>query len=554
MNSRSRYGVQLLCSAIAICAIALPATAQESPARLAAADVGYVMSVSGVDGFYIEQAYSPGSTPSLSQLLSDAGFLADGAYTYEIRVVPALDDDSRAVLRLARETGDLSGVERLQSEGIIPEQAVASSGGFTIAQGQMVSGDVKEVSVASGDGVSTEGIDVHIMDQVILDDLIVDGSICAGQDCVNGESFGFDTIRLKENNLRIRFVDTSSTSSFPSRDWQITANDSSNGGANKFSIDDIDGGRTPFTIEAGAPSHSLYVDDGGRIGFGTSTPVVELHVKDGDTPTLRLEQDGSSGFTPQTWDVASNETNFFVRDATNGSTLPFRIRPSAPSSSIDIAADGDVGIGTASPDFDLDIDNGTGSAANFIVQGQSGAMILKDLDDGASAQNLVNSGIWRLRGLDNAYGETAAGMTLDLTDGYVGINCNSAADHNLVIASGGACTGTPRSWIDAGSTSFSTSSSRFFKENLTAISGIDILAKIGQVAVYSYDFIDGPRDRIGLMAEDFHQVFGRGSNKELSGHEVQLALWMAVQQLTSQNLQLTERLGELEASLLAKDQ
>ena len=186
-------------------------------------------------------------------------------------------------------------------------------------------------------------------DQVILDDLIVDGSACIGQDCVNGESFGFDTIRIKENNLRIRAVDTSSTSSFPSRDWQITFNDSANGGANKFSIDDIDAGRTPFTIEGEAPSHSLYVDDGGRIGLGTSTPVVDVHVKSGNTPTLRLEQDGSSGFTPQTWDVAGNEAGFFIRDATNGSTLPFRIRPGAPSSAIDIAADGDVGIGTDSP-------------------------------------------------------------------------------------------------------------------------------------------------------------------------------------------------------------
>ena len=187
-------------------------------------------------------------------------------------------------------------------------------------------------------------------DQVILDDLIVDGSACVGQDCVNGESFGFDTIRLKENNLRIKFQDTSATASFPSNDWQITANDSSNGGQNKFSIDDIDGGRTPFTIEAGAPSHSLYVDDGGQIGLGTSTPVVEVHVVDGDTPTVRLEQDGSSGFTPQTWDMAGNETNFFVRDVTNGSTLPFRIRPDAPTSAIDIeGVTGDIGFGTTSP-------------------------------------------------------------------------------------------------------------------------------------------------------------------------------------------------------------
>ena len=40
---------------------------------------------------------------------------------------------------------------------------------------------------------------------------------------------------------------------------------------------------------------------------------------------------------------------------TGGSRLPFRIRPGAPTSSIDIAASGDVGIGTASPTAKLDV-------------------------------------------------------------------------------------------------------------------------------------------------------------------------------------------------------
>ena len=147
-------------------------------------------------------------------------------------------------------------------------------------------------------------------DIVHLDDVIITFSLCTGNDCVNGESFGFDTIRIKENNLRIKAQDTSASASFPDDDWQLTFNDSSNGGLNKFSIDHIDSARTPFTIEANAPSHSLYVDDGGRVGFGTSTPVVDNHVRSGNTPTLRLEQDGSSGFTAQTWDVAGNEANF----------------------------------------------------------------------------------------------------------------------------------------------------------------------------------------------------------------------------------------------------
>ncbi len=278
-----------------------------------------------------------------------------------------------------------AGGQEGRSEGAQPGAAVPSNeGGGTVDQGTW-----------DGDGPAPR-------DQVILDDLIVDGSICAGLDCVNGESFGFDTLRLKENNLRIKFQDTSTSASFPTNDWQITANESSNGGANKFSVDDIDGGRTPFTLEAGAPSHSLYVDDGGRIGLGTSTPVVEVHVKDGDTPTVRLEQDGSSGFTPQTWDLAGNETNFFVRDATNGSLLPFRIRPSAPSNSIYVDTNGNVGLGTSSPADDLQIsDDGpsrvrltnTTLGVEWIIGSNSnGDIIISDIGDSDTEFLLTQAG------------------------------------------------------------------------------------------------------------------------------------------------------------------
>ena len=67
-----------------------------------------------------------------------------------------------------------------------------------------------------------------------------------------------------------------------------------------------------------------------------------LLLKSPDTPGVRLEQTGTGGYTPQTWDVAGNEANFFVRDLTGGGRLPFRIRPGAPTSSLDISATGDV--------------------------------------------------------------------------------------------------------------------------------------------------------------------------------------------------------------------
>jgi hypothetical protein len=186
-------------------------------------------------------------------------------------------------------------------------------------------------------------------DQVIPDDLIVQGSTCVGLDCVNNESFGFDTIRLKENNTRIKFEDTS-VGAFPTNDWQLTANDSASGGASKFSIEDVTGARTPFTITAGASTNSIFVDSTGRVGFRTSTPVLDLHAQTSNTPAIRLEQNNSGGFTAQTWDIAGNEANFFIRDVTGGSRLPFRIRPGAPTSSLDISDSGRVGFGTASPE------------------------------------------------------------------------------------------------------------------------------------------------------------------------------------------------------------
>jgi hypothetical protein len=192
-------------------------------------------------------------------------------------------------------------------------------------------------------------------DQVIADDLITQGSICAGLDCVNNESFGFDTIRLKENNTRIKFDDTSASAGFPNTDWQLTANDSASGGRNMFAIDDITDSKTPFLVMGNAPTNSLFIDATGRIGLRTGTPVLDLQITTSNTPGIRLEQNNTGGFTAQTWDVAGNEANFFVRDVTGGSRLPFRIRPGAPTSSVDISASGNVGIGTASPAATLDV-------------------------------------------------------------------------------------------------------------------------------------------------------------------------------------------------------
>jgi hypothetical protein len=210
----------------------------------------------------------------------------------------------------------------------------------------------------------------HAGAQTVFGDLVAQGSFCVGLDCPASPSFGFDTIILRENNLRIFFDDTS-VSPFPNNKWRLTVNSSGSGGVSFFALDDVTGSKQPFRINAGARTNSVFVDSVGDVGFGTATPGLATHTRNGNTPGHRLEQDSSGGFTAQTWDVAGNEANFFIRDVTSGSRLPFRIRPGAPTSSIDIAASGNIGMGIVGPKGNLDVSTTTdnGNSTMFLSGG-----------------------------------------------------------------------------------------------------------------------------------------------------------------------------------------
>jgi hypothetical protein len=337
-------------------------------------------------------------------------------------------------------------------------------------------------------------------DQCIPDDLIVTSSACIGFDCAcNVESFGFDTIRLKENNLRIKFEDTS-VGGFPTRDWQLTANDSANGGMSRFSIDDVDSGRTVFTVEGGAPSSSLYVDDGGRVGLGTSTPATELHIVDGDSPTLRFDQDGSGGFTPQRWDVAGNEANFFVRDVTGGSKLPLRIRPGAPTSSIDIAADGDVGLNTASPAAALHVlRTGTNPvqilAEESVVGGD--AFPLKLVAKRKLRISTVNNGAqWTLDNEGTAFNIAFVGNAFQ----------EFRVDQNGNVTVAGTVTAN----------GVLLTSDRNLKSDVEPVSPLEVLERLDRVPISTWRFTDGREGtrHLGPMAQDFHSAFGLGGDDD----------------------------------------
>lgn len=508
----------------------------------------YTLKVRGAEVFF-SQDYNAQDIPTLT-LFDDRGqLLPDGLYRYELTANQATQTSKR----------------RASDAEVAPRHAAnrSQSGSFRILAGMIVDPNLVETHIGKTDDDSDTG-----RDQVIADDLIVDGSACVGFDCVNGEVFGFDTLRLKENNLRLHFEDTSAAGGFPTTDWRIIANDSANGGASYLGIEDASASRRIATFEGNAPAHSLYVDDGGRVGFGTSIPSTDLHVKDGDSPTLRLEQDGSSGFAPQTWDIAGNETNFFVRDATNGSTLPLRIRPGAPSSSIFIDPDGDVGFKTASPDEALHLFSNSGNANMLLEDTQQTA----DLDTMMEYKNHgpvqfqmtisdpANLAAWVFKTgysdfviKENATNNKAASVVF-AEDGAVtfkgSTGTDSATDVLMELDNAGNLTtmGTVNGVSDVN-----------LKENLGIVDPMSILAKVSDlpIARWTYENDSCEAVHMGPMAQDFHERFQLGANDTsialIDGNGVALAAIQALNQLVEEKdariSDLETRLAALEAKL-----
>jgi endosialidase-like protein len=499
---------------------------------------------------------------ALTLTLQELGALGvNGTYVYDLRVTPPISADIKDKLKQARKNNDTAGARRIMRQAGLDDPAVFS-GAFSIAGGAFVSPDLKESStgqamMSSGQGqesaveaprtsASAGRLKPIANDQVIPDDLIVQGSECVGLDCVVNESFGFDTIRLKENNTRIKFQDTSTSAGFPTVDWQLTANDSASGGASKFSIDDIDNTKTPFTITAGAPTNSMFVASNGKVGLRTSTPVLDIHALTTDTPAMRFEQSNAGGFTAQTWDVAGNEANFFVRDVTGGSRLPFRIRPGAPTSSIDINALGNVGINTASPAHLLDVRRNGSNApvgvhiANDGTAGNDDAYLQFETSGSRSAF----TGIDRTSALYIVAGASgfAAGqdwLAVNLLNGNIGIGGSVTNPTSPIQHSSGAVLTAGGVWTNA--------SSRDTKQDIKDLSTEEAMNTLQCLTPVKYAYKVDPSERhVGFIAEDVPDLVATKDRKNLSPMDIVAVLSKVVQDQQKTIDAMQARLDQLE--------
>jgi hypothetical protein len=260
--------------------------------------------------------------------------LADGLYSYELRVA---QEDAAPLVQ---------------------------SGSFTVANGAFVSPNAVERTALTARPFRPS------VNTFFASDVSATGGVCAGADCTSAESYGLATAKLKANNTRLKFEDTSTSAGFATTDWQLSANDTFSGGANKFFVEDLTAVTSPLVIEGATPNNTLYLDSTGRVGIGTSTPARDLTISVPVSAGIRMEQNASPF---QAWDIVANNNNFYVRDV-NHEQDPFIIKTSAPYYSLVIDSTGRIGLGVASPLYQIHHSSGARLDAGNWVNASSRAV------------------------------------------------------------------------------------------------------------------------------------------------------------------------------------
>jgi len=491
-----------------------------------AAASGYQLLLRDPDGRLSEHAFH-GNEPILLRAAGRGGW-ADGTYVFEIR--PVHSARTRSELPAGGD-GD-------------PSPALAWSGSFGILDGLMLDPLAREdqldtVPAATGGRAPARGTGSGIPAgeliqpmQTFPSDIQVQGSICVGLDCLSNESYGFDTVRLKENNTRLVFRDTSNAPGFPAVSWQLIANDSANGGRDYMAIQNMDTGRVPFMVMHDAPTNALYVSPNGFVGLGTATPAQALSVLRANTPALRLEQTAGE-FAAQAWDLAANEAGLFVRDASGGDLVPLRVQAGTPSNTLSVGA---TGVAVGAPE----------AIARLHVRDADGDPLAQQLRLESVERNRIAFGT--PQGADHWFVDIENGPGLQAGIAFKRVS--------QMRGRGGFPPPTVMRLDGAGNLNLagtlSQNSDRHSKRPGETVDASQILERVRELPISRWSFLaDQPGvEHIGPMAQDFHAAFGLGESEQriapLDTSGVALA---AIQGLARELDARDARIAELERDL-----
>jgi len=258
------------------------------------------------------------------------------------------------------------------------------------------------------------------------------------------------------------------------------------------------------------------------------------------TPSLTFQEQGGPA---RKWSFNSAGTfGFFLSDDV-ASTTPFGIVPGAPTNSLHLAGNGDVGLGIFSPTSSLHVYR-TNGTARLTVEENSGVTQERVLF------HLRNRGKTRFL-IENA--ATGVLWTFDNDGANFSISKVGTGVNELLLDGSGNLTIRGQ---------LSTGSDAAAKTGLRPVDGREVLARVLELPLSRWRYAQGPAaEHLGPMAQDFHTALGLGADERhiapMDAGGVALAAIQGLhaelreenQHLRDENRRLAERLGAMEAAL-----
>ncbi|TVR08196.1 MAG: tail fiber domain-containing protein [Planctomycetota bacterium] len=470
------------------------------------------------------KTFGPGTGISANLLDLVEGGIEDSRYTYEIRFVlvgadPAVTEDD--------------GVDTQTT----PPITYQTSGRFNVVNGEIsniaIPGDRSAVAAAPDGGFALSS---KSDGDASLDNITDPGNLAVGGYGVFGSDDPGDIIGGK---VRILPSGTGSSAyanvtvqSFADNDDPYIWHFGTTGGDFGLQRQRTIGGAktTVLGIEEDAPASSLVITDSGRIGLGTATPNEALHVNSPNSNIARIKIEN----TGTAYDLSTGGlSGFRIRELTGPTRTIFGIQPGAPSSSLMIGADGNVGLGVTNANEALVVRRTDGSARIRVQETQA-----IDVNQQFVMRHNGNTGFRFENTRDNSEWQFRTGGAEGSSTAFI-INYAQQSGPEFFLSSSGNL--TVKGTVSGGS-------SRETKTNITNIGVERAIEGLMKLDLHEWSYINSPEKvHVGPMAEDFHEIFGYGGGPtQIAPADLASLALVAAQELMRTNNELKERIKNLE--------
>ena len=295
-----------------------------------------------------------------------------------------------------------------------------------------------------------------------------------------------------------------------------------------FDIIDPTAGKSPFHIDPAALDNSLFIRNTGAVGFGTASPLANIHISSSTAfPTLRMQATTIPG--ARTWEWGVKAGRFDLVDVTGGNATPFAVGAATPTNTLFLSNTGQIGMGTAAPDSNSRLDIRSTLTNGILLKNSAATGHFLRIENSAAAFRCGVQGNG-----DAQFGMVTPGKGLFFTAGNAGrmeLNASGQISFGLTppTITTDALIHTSGAKLTIGGV-WTSVSSRAAKQDIETITSEEARDTVLALQPVGYRYKNELDERyLGFIAEDVPELVATRDRKGLAPMDITAVLTKVVQ-------------------------